>query len=186
MKPLPIAYIAPIKNTTSPPDCKLFPRAEVFQFLESGGNNGLPHHTQFSYASFSRFDLHYVYVAFGNIHFLLKLLPVQNVVFYLTFREEVLIRQGIRFHSYARHSSWRWLWCMHSPSHSRDRSRHSCYPLQVTLCPRSVFQFCSPEFQTHNTPQLPFRAPSVQTSRGKSQYVPLSMIRSPNGDSREA
>ena len=40
---------------------------------------------------------------------------------------------------------------------------------QVTLRPRSVLQLCFPEFQTHNTTQLPYRAPIVQTSRSTSQ-----------------
>ena len=115
------------------------------------GNDGLPQYTQFSYAfaSFSRFDKRYCYVTIRKIHFLPKLLPVQNVVFYHPFEEELPIRQGIRFRSCTQHPSRRWLWCMCSPWRSCACSRHFCYPLQVTLCPRSVFQLCSPKFQTH-------------------------------------
>ena len=92
MQPLPIVYIAPIKTITSPPAFRLFYCAVMFEFLESVGNNGLLHHTQFlcALASFSRFGKHYSYVAFGKIHFLPKLLPVQNVVFNLRSRRSSL------------------------------------------------------------------------------------------------
>ena len=95
MKPLPTVYIAPIETMTSPPGYKLFYCAKMFQFLESIGNHGLPHDTQFSYAlaSFSRFGLHYSYVDLGDIHFLPKLLPVQNVVFDLrSMRSSLSVR----------------------------------------------------------------------------------------------
>ena len=96
----------------------------------------------------------------------------------LTF-EQLLIPQGVSFYSWAWRPSWHWLWCVLSPWRSCDRSRHSCYPLKVTLGPWSVFQFCSPEFQHHSTIQLPYRAPSVQTSRPTSQYLPPSVNRNP-------
>ena len=94
MKRLPIVYIAPIESMNSPPGCKLFYCAEMFQFLKSVDNNGLPHHTQFLYAlaSLSRFGLHYFYVAFGNILFLPKLLPVRNVVFNSRSRSSLSLR----------------------------------------------------------------------------------------------
>ena len=128
-------------------------------------------------SGFSRFGLHYFYVTIGNIPFLPKLLPVQSVVFYLTFEEELPIRQGIRFPFDVQRPFRRWLPCMRSQWRSCNRSRHSsCYPSQVTLCPRSPSQPSSPEFQTHNTKQFSYRAPCVQTSRGTSQYLPLSVI----------
>ena len=92
MNPLSIVYIAPIKTVTSPPGCKLLYCAEMSQFLEAVGNNGLPQHTQFPYAlaSFSQFGKHCCYVAFSKIHCLPNL---SN----LTFEEELPLRQGIRF-----------------------------------------------------------------------------------------
>ena len=71
--------------------------------------------------------------------FLTKLLPVQNVVFYLTFNDKLSSLQGNRFHLYAQRCSRRWLWCMRSPWRSCDRSCHSSYLSQVTLCPRRSF-----------------------------------------------
>ena len=78
-----IVHIAPIETITSPPGFKLFYYAEMSQLREAVDSNGLPQHTQFPYAPaiFSRFDNYYSYVAFGKIHFIPKLLPVQNVVF---------------------------------------------------------------------------------------------------------
>ena len=88
-KSLSIIYIAPIETITSFPGRELFYYAEMCQFLELVGNNGLPHDTQFAYAlaSFSRFGKHYSYVAFGKKYFIPKLLPVQNVVFDLRSRK---------------------------------------------------------------------------------------------------
>ena len=62
--------------------------AEMSQFLQTVGSNGLPQHTQFPYAPaiFSRFGKHCSYVAFGKIHFTPNLLPAQNVVFGLCSR----------------------------------------------------------------------------------------------------
>ena len=92
MNPLSIVYIAPIKTVTSPPGCKLLYCAEMSQFLEAVGNNGLPQHTKFPYAlaSFSQFGKHCCYVAFSKIHCLPNL---SN----LTFEEDLPLRQGIRF-----------------------------------------------------------------------------------------
>ena len=70
-----------------------------------------------------------------------------------------------------------------SPWRSCDCSRHSCYPLQVTLChscyplqmtlcPGSVFQFCSPKFQTHKTTQL-----LIETLACKTLVMPRSTFR---------
>ena len=92
MNALSIVYIAPIKTITSPPGCKLLYSAEMSQFIETVGNNGLPQHAQFPYAlaSFSQFGKHCCYAAFGKIHCLPNLLN-------LTFEEEFPLRQGIRF-----------------------------------------------------------------------------------------
>ena len=80
-----IVYIALIETITSPPGSKLFYCVEMAQFLHAVGSNGLPQHTQFPYelASFSRSGKHCCYVEFRQIHCLPKLLPIQDVVFYL-------------------------------------------------------------------------------------------------------
>ena len=130
-------YIALIEPITSPPVCKLFYCAEMPQFLQAVGSNGLPQHTQFLYAfaRFSRFGNHCWYVPFRKFHCLANCYQFRTS-FWFTFREELPIRQGIRFHSCVQRSSRRWLWCMRSPCRSCDRSRQSCYPSQVTLRPR--------------------------------------------------
>ena len=76
MNPLYIVCIASIETITSPPGCKLFYYAEMSQFLEAVGSNGLPQHAHFPYALaiFSRFGKHCSCVAFGKNHFILKLL----------------------------------------------------------------------------------------------------------------
>ena len=73
MNSLSIVYIASIETITSP-GCNFFYCAELPEFLQAVGSNGLPQHAQFPYARarFSRFGKHYSYVAFGKIHFYTK------------------------------------------------------------------------------------------------------------------
>ena len=150
----------------------------MVHFLKSVGSNGLPYHTQFTYApvSFSQLDMHYSYVAFRKTHFLPKLLSDQNVI----------------FNSRSRRSSLSARILVSSPilSVPLGAGSSACAlrgapatglvtPVilsQVTLYPQSIVQLCSSEFQAHNTIAHPYRAPSVQNSRGTLQYLPLSVI----------
>ena len=74
MNPLFIVYIALIETITSSAGYKLLYCAEMPQFLQAVGSNGLARHTQFPYAlaSFSRFGKHWCYVALDKIHFYAK------------------------------------------------------------------------------------------------------------------
>ena len=103
MNPLSIVYIASIEIITSPPGCKLFYCAEMPQYFRRWVATVFFNILSCRMRLQASLDSASIILMSLSVKFifLLELLPVQNVVIYLTFEEELPIRQGIRFHFYA-------------------------------------------------------------------------------------
>ena len=147
MNPLSIVCIASIETITSSPGCKFSPARRCLSFFRPWVATVFVNILSFRSRLQASLDSASITVTSHSVKFIVHQNCYQFRTSTLTYvREELAIRQGIRFHSYAQRPSRRSLWCMCSPWHSCDRSRQSCYPPQVTLRPRSVFWLCAPIF----------------------------------------